>query len=120
MQQRLGIGSRLEMVAFVSLLLLVAISPLGREGTHPVVLGLSRTLLFMIVGASFIQTMKRARQICPYMIGGAALVVAAMLASVVFQTGSRFEGEYSFYENTLFLTAFLVLALLNTSRTTAW
>jgi O-antigen ligase len=120
MQQRLGIGSRLELAAFASLLLFVAISPLGREATHPVVLGLTRTLLLTIVAVSFIQTTKRARRICPWLAGGAALVFAAMLASVVFQTGSRFEGAYQLYENILFLAAFYVLALLSTTRTAAW
>jgi len=120
MQQRLGIGSRLELTAFASLLLLVAISPLGREATHPVVLGLSRTLLFTLITVSFIQTTKRARWICPYLAGGAALVIAAMLASVVFQSGSRFEGAYRFYENALFLAAFYLLALLSAFRTAGW
>src|SRR5262245_50271931 len=120
MQQRLGIASRLELVAFASLLLLVGISPLGHEGTHPVVLGLCRTLLFAIITACFIQTTQRARRISVLFAGASAIAVAAMVASVVFQKGSRFEGEYSLYENTLFLAAFCLSALLSASRTAAW
>ena len=111
MLRRLGIENRVELSAFASLALLVAISPLGREATHPVVLGLTRTFLMAIIIATIIQTTGTAQRICGFFLGAAAAIVTAMLASVLFQAGSHFEGTYVFYQNVLFLAAFVSLAL---------
>src|SRR5262249_23665174 len=118
--KRLGIGSRVELISFASLALLAAISPLGREATHPVVLGLCRSLLFTIILAALIETTKTGFRISPYLAGACGAILALMFASVALRPGSKFEGEYFFYQNALLLIAFLFLAYLRGSRSRNW
>src|SRR6187399_3074170 len=114
MFKRLGIDSSLDSAIFLSLILLVAIAPLGNEATHPVVLGIYRTLLVLITAVSFIRTRQQnLPQVSFLFLGLTALVLLAMYGSVVLRHGSHFEGMYTFYENALFLTAFLGLASFN-------
>jgi O-antigen ligase/Tfp pilus assembly protein PilF len=120
MRQRLGIENGLDLAVFLCLVLLVAISPLGREATHPITLGLTRTLLLTIIVTALIKTTRSAQRICPYFLGCAGALIAVMAASVLMRTGSHFEGEYVLYENALFLTAFILLAHVSRSKPAAW
>ena len=49
MLKRLGIENRLQGVIFFALSAVVIITPLGKEASNPIVLGLYRTLLFLII-----------------------------------------------------------------------
>ena len=49
MLERLGIRDRYELAVFACLLLLVAVTPLGKEASHPIVFAISRTLLLFII-----------------------------------------------------------------------
>ena len=114
MLKRLGIESGLDGVLFLSLIILVAVSPLGNEATHPIILGIYRTLLFVIIAASaFRMRREELPQVSFLFLGSLALVLLAMYASVVLRPGAHFEGIYLFYENALFLTAFVALASFN-------
>src|SRR5438093_3029390 len=120
MLRRLGIASRFDLIVFTSLALLVAIAPLGREATHPVVLGLYRTLLLTIASAAILQTTQTSPRFCPYLLAAAATIGAAMITSVLLQTGSHFEGTFVFYRDALFFAAFVSLARLSPQRPPAW
>jgi len=121
MLKRLGIENSLDGVLFLSVVLLVAISPLGNEATHPIVLGIYRTLLLLIIVASAIRTRQYdLPQVCFLFLGAVALVLLAMYGSVVLRPDSHFEGVYTFYENALFLVAFISLASFHRTRTTQW
>ncbi len=94
MLKRWGIENNFDVVIFLSLILLVAIAPLGSEATHPIVLGLYRTLLVLILLASTIRTRQYdLPQVCFLFLGAAAIVVLAMYGSVVLRSGSHFEGH---------------------------
>src|SRR3954471_14138657 len=111
MFKRLGMESSLDVVIFLSLILLVGIAPLGNEATHPIVLGLYSTLLILILVASTIRTHQYGLpQVCYLFLGAAAIVFAGMYASVVLRPGDHFEGIYVFYQNALFFAAFVGLA----------
>src|SRR4051812_21049373 len=106
MLQRLGIHSRLDLIVFLSLALLVAISPLGNEATHPIVLGIYRTLLLILTIVAAWRTRRYGLpQVAIPFLGAAGLVLFAMLASVMLRSGSHFEGIYNFYQNALFFAA---------------
>ena len=117
----LGIENSLDGVIFLSLILLVAITPLGSEATHPIVLGLYRTLLILILIVSTIRTRQYGLpQVCYLFLGAAAVVFAGMFASVVLRSGSHFEGIYVFYQNALFFAAFVSLASYQRTRNSEW
>jgi O-antigen ligase len=120
MLRRLGIASRLELAVFVSIVLLVAISPLGREATHPVVIGLTRTLLLTFVVAAVLHANQSPLKICPYFLGLAGLLVAWMALSVLMIPGGHSESAYTFYEDFFFLAAFVLSAHLSRTRSIAW
>jgi tetratricopeptide (TPR) repeat protein len=121
MFKRLGIENRFDGFIFLSLILLVAITPLGNEATHPIVLGLYRTLLFVILIASAIRMRHHdLPQVCYLFLGAAAIVFTGMYASVVFRSGSHFEGIYVFYQNALFFAAFVSLASFHRTRNSSW
>ena len=121
MLKRLGIENSLDSAIFLSLILLVAIAPLGNEATHPVVLGIYRTLLILITVTSvFRARQQNLPQVSFLFLGLVALVLLAMYGSVVLRAGAHFEGIYTFYENALFLTAFLGLASFNRGSTPKW
>jgi len=121
MLKRLGIESRLDLTIFLSLILLVAVAPLGSEATNPIILGIYRTLLLFITVAAAVRTRPyRLLQVCYLFLGAAAVVVIAMYASVVLRSGSHFDGIYNFYQNALFLAAFISLASFHRTRTPQW
>jgi hypothetical protein len=47
MLERLGIRDRRELAVWLCLVLLVALTPAGKESTHPLVFALYRTLLLV-------------------------------------------------------------------------
>ncbi len=121
MMSRLGIESRLDAVVIFSLILLIAVTPLGSEATHPLILGSYRTLLALIS----ILTVVRLRQfdlpkVSLSFLGTCTLVMFGMLGSVILRSGSHFDGFYTFYQNSLFLAAFIALASYARTRTAAW
>src|SRR5438045_9792575 len=108
MLKRLDVESRLDLAIFLSLILLVAISPLGNEATHPIVLGSYRTLLLILILASIFRARQfQLPQISFLFMGAAGLGVLAMYASAVLRTGSHFEGVANFYRDALFMAAFI-------------
>jgi hypothetical protein len=121
MLQRLGINNRIDLILFLSLALLVAVSPLGNEATHPFVLGIYRTLLLVLtIVAAWRTRQYRLPQISIHFLIGAGIVLFAMYASVMLRPGSHFEGVYNFYQNALFLAAFISLASFNRTRAISW
>jgi len=122
MFQRLGINNRLDLILFLSLALLVAVAPLGNEATHPLVLGIYRTLLLVLtIGTAWRAQQYRLPQISILFLSAAGVVLFAMYASVMLRLpGSHFEGIYNFYQNALFLAAFIGLARFNLTRTSSW
>jgi len=121
MMSRVGIERRLDTAVLLSLILLVAITPLGSEATHPVVLGAYRTLLVLI---SFL-TAVRLRQfdltkVSVWFLATCAVVVFGMLGSVLLRPGSHFDGLYTFYQNLLFLVAFIALTSYGRTRSAGW
>ena len=121
MFERLGIRDRRELLVWLCLVLLVAITPMGKESTQPLVLGIYRTLLLVLILSYVVWTDRsRLRRLPVYFWGGLAMVAGIMALSVLRWEGSSFEGWYVFYENILFLTAFVVLAHAGTARPIAW
>jgi O-antigen ligase len=121
MLERFGIADRREMAVLACLILLVAITPLGREATHPVVLFVYRTLLLAIVAAYVAWTDRsKLQRLCPYFLGAVAAIAGIMILSIVRWNGSYAEGFYRFYETILFIAAFLALAHAGTARPVAW
>ena len=121
MLERLGIRDRYELAVFACLLLLVAVTPLGKESSHPTVFGISRSLLLFII-VSYIAWTDRSRlpRISTGFLGAAIGLVAIMLVSLLRWQGSLFESFYLFYENVLFIAAFIALAHGATGRSSAW
>jgi O-antigen ligase len=121
MLKRWGIENSLDGVIFLSLILLVAITPLGSEATHPIVLGLYRTLLFLILVVSAIRTRQYdLPQVCYLFLGASTVVLLAMYGSAVLRPVAHFEGVYVFYKNALFLAAFVSLASFHRTRSASW
>ena len=105
MFKRLGIENSLDGVIFLSLILLVAIAPLGSEATHPIVLGLYRTLLILILLVSTIRTRQyELPQVCFLFLGCVRHRPSRdVRIRCICGPGSHFEGIYNFYQNALFL-----------------
>jgi len=121
MLERLGIANRQDLVVFACLLLLVALTPTGNEGTLPGILFIHRTLLLGIIAAYVAWTDRdKLRRLCPYYIGILAVILGIMLLSVIRWPGALFEGFYAFYTNLLFLAAFIALAHAGTARPARW
>jgi O-antigen ligase len=121
MLERLGITDRRELMVFGCLILLVAITPLGNEATHPAVLFLYRTLLLGIVAAYAAWTDRsKLQRLCPYFVGAILAIAGIMVVSILRWDGALFEGFYVFYENILFVAAFIALAHAGTSRSANW
>jgi O-antigen ligase len=121
MLQRLGIKDRRDLAVLAGLILLVAITPLGSEGTHPAVLLIYRSLLIAIVAmyAAWTDRSKLPR-LCPYFAGTLVALTGITILSIVRWSGSLFEGAYNFYANVLFVAAFVALAHAGTGRATQW
>jgi len=121
MLERLGISDRRELTVFLCLVLLVAIAPAGKEGTHPAVLFIYRSLLLGIVAAYTAWTDRaKLQRLCPYFLAAVAAILVIMTLSVFRWQGSVFEGFYPFYTNALFIAAFIALAHAGTARPVGW
>lgn len=121
MLERLGITDRRELAVFSCLILLVAITPAGKEATHPAVLFVYRTLLLAIVAAYAAWTDRsKLQRLCPYFIGVFIAILGLMLISVLRWQGSLFEGFYAYYTNALFIAAFIALAHAGSARPARW
>ena len=121
MLERFGITDRRELAVLACLVLLVAVTPAGKEATHPVVLFIYRTLLLGIVAAYAAWTDRsKLRRLCPYFIGAVAAILGIMIVSILRWPGSFVEGFYSFYTSALFIAAFIALAHAGTARPAGW
>lgn len=121
MLEGLGITDRRELAVLACLVLLVAVTPLGSEATHPAVLFIYRTLLLAIVAAYFAWSDRsNLQRLCPYFVLALGAIGAFSLPSILRGNGSLFEGFYAFYENALFAAAFIALAHAGTARPAAW
>jgi O-antigen ligase len=121
MLESLGIANRRELLVFACLILLVAVTPLGNEGTHPTILFIHRTLLLGIVAAYAAWTNRaKLQRLCPYFIGVLALIFGIMLVSVIQWPGSLFEGFFAYYTNLFFIAAFIALAHAGAARPARW
>jgi O-antigen ligase/Tfp pilus assembly protein PilF len=108
-------------VILLAVVTLVAVTPLGSQATHPVVLFLYRTLLFAITLLSVKEVLKKDQWlVSPIFIVLASLVMAGMWLSIVLNPGSYFEGMYRWYQHLLFGAAFIGLAALNKSQPFFW
>src|ERR1051325_8169718 len=88
---------------------LVAVSGLGSEGTHPIVLFLYRSLVFAILfwcGRDAYRN-DTFRVSPPFLAAGA---VALLLALSFLRNPSTFEGFYTWYQFVLFAALFIVLS----------
>ena len=82
MLERLGIKGRHELVVFLSLILLVALAPTGKEASHPLVLGIYRTLIIVIVGCYAWSDRSRLPRLSPLFLGG-VMALGTIMSSVV-------------------------------------
>src|SRR5262245_38347580 len=121
MLERFGIKNRQDLATFLSLILLVALTPSGKEATHPIVLGVYRTLLLVIIAVYFGWTDRsRLPRLSQRFVAGLIGVAGLMLIAILRWEGSLFESFYLFYENILFAGAFIALAHSAAGRSTVW
>src|SRR5262245_26058101 len=120
MLERLGLKGRQELVLFLSLILLVALTPAGKEASHPLVLGIYRTLIFVIVGCYAWNDRSRLPRLSPLFLGGVMALGTTMLISILRGAGSLCESAYLVYESMLLIIAFIVLAHGATGSSPAW
>src|SRR5262245_35606116 len=121
MLERFGIRDRQELVTFLCLILLVVITPAGKEATQPVVLGVYRSLLLVIICC---YAWRKDRSSLPPLssgfLAGVIAVVAAMLISMLRWPGSLYESWYVFYKDVLFIGAFVALSHGAIGRPVRW
>src|SRR4051812_27666241 len=100
MQRRLGIENGLQRIVFLALCLLIIITPLGHESSNPIIFGLYRTLLFLIIVA-VVRTPRHEQQsvISRSFLMAVATFVFLLAVSLMIEKGSHFEGKYVFYEH---------------------
>ncbi|HEX5000357.1 MAG TPA: hypothetical protein VFY29_19195, partial [Terriglobia bacterium] len=122
MQESAHWERRISWVVFGAITALAAITPLGQEATHPLILVLYRALLMTLIVAALWGATRSAdgRRVCPYFLGAAGLLGALLALSVWLEPGSRFEGTYVFYKNALYGAAFLAVAAYSRRRTLQW
>jgi O-antigen ligase len=121
MLDRLGIRDWRDLILWLCLVLLVAVTPAGKEATHPLVLGIYRTLLLVIIGLYFtLPDRSRLPRLSPYFCAGLIGLAGISLISILHSRGSLFEGFYFFYFNVLFVAAFVALAHSGIMRRAAW
>ena len=120
MLERLGIHGPKELAVFLSLILLVALTPMGKEATHPLVLLIYRTLLFVIVGCYAWSDRSNLPRLSVRFLGGVIAAAAIMLISMLRWPGSLFESWYLFYEDILLGAAFIALAHSAIGRPAKW
>ena len=98
---------------------LVAVSALGSEGTHPLILVLYRSLLFAITFWCGRQLYRnRSFPVCPRFL--AAGVITCLLMLSFLREPSTFEGFYYWYQLVLFAATFVVFGAYSKSRPPAW
>jgi O-antigen ligase len=120
MLERLGIRDRQELVVFLCLILLVVITPAGKEASHPVLMAIYRTLLFVVIGCYLWKDRSKLPHLSAHFLGAVIAVITVMMLSILRWPGSLFESAYLFYENILFITAFIALAHSAVERASAW
>jgi O-antigen ligase len=109
------------LVLFIAIVALVAITPLGKEATAPLVL-LSYRLLLVAITIGIILTLRQriVEQICPVLVAACAMTLMLMLISLAWSSGSLFDGFYRWYQHLLFAGAFLAMAALHATRSANW
>jgi O-antigen ligase len=121
MLERFGIRDRQELVTFLCLILLVVLTPAGKEASQPVVLGIYRSLLLVIIGCyAWRKNRSNLPPLCSGFLAGVIAVVAAMLISMLRWPGSLYESWYVFYESVLFIGAFVALSHGAVERPARW
>src|SRR5215813_9892033 len=103
MFRSLGVTRPAEFGLFIAIVALVAITPLGKEATVPLVL-LSYRLLLVAITIGIILTLRQriVEQICPVLMAACAMTLMLMLISLAWSTGSLFDGFYRWYQHVLF------------------
>jgi len=121
MLRTLGVTRPAEFALLIAIIALVAITPLGKEATGPLVL-LSYRLLLVAITIGIILTLKQriVDQICPVLMAACATTLMLMLISLGWSSGSVFDGFYRWYQHALFGAAFLALAALHATRSANW
>jgi len=105
----------------IGVVLLGAITPLGNEATHPVVLGIYRTLLLSIIAGYLLWADRsQLRPVSAYFSMGVAAAALLMVLSILRSPGSHVEGFYYFFQNGLFGAALLALAHTSSARPDRW
>jgi O-antigen ligase len=121
MVRALGLEKRQDLLVFLAIAALVAISPLGKEATAAPILVAYRLLLIAItLGSLSVLRHKTEPEVCPIFIGLCGTAVILMLISVVWNPGSTFDGFYRWYQYLLFGSAFIAMALIHRDRSTVW
>ena len=121
MLERLGMRDWRDLTLWLCVVSLVAVTPSGTESTHPLVLGIYRTLLLVIIGLYATRAVRSGLPgLSPYFSGALILLAAIALISVLSSRGSLFEGFYFFYFNALFTAAFVAVAHSGIARRPAW
>ncbi len=121
MLKALGVDSRSELLLLIAIVLLVAVTPTGREATAPVVFLVHRLLLVAItLGSLSMLKQKREPEVCPIYISLCGLTLLLMLASLMWNPGPRFSGFYRWYQYLFFGAAFLAMAAVNRERSARW
>src|ERR1051326_2032314 len=121
MLKAFGVHHRFELLLFIAIVALVAITPAGREATSPAVFWLYRLLLVAITfGSIAILENKREPDICPIYISLCGLTLLLILGSILWNPGSRFNGFYHWYQYLLFGAAFLSMAAMHRERNAHW
>src|SRR4051812_37860309 len=121
MVKAVGVENWRDLVLFIAIVALIAVTPLGREATAaPVFVAYRLLLLTITLGSLAALRNKTEPEICPIFIACCASVILLMLLSVVWNSGSRFDGFYRWYQYLLFGSAFLALATMQRERNGAW
>ncbi len=121
MLKTLGVHDRRELALLLTIVALVAVTPMGREGTSAVVLASHRLLLGAIaLGCWSLLKNKSEPEVCPVFVGLCGLALLAMLASILWNDGSRFDGYYRWYQHLFFGAGFLALAAFHRQSSVQW
>src|SRR5437016_916780 len=121
MLKSLGAGGRRELFILLSIILLVAITPLGREATSGIVLIAHRLLLITItLGSIAMLRNTEEPDVCPVFVMLCAVFLVLMGIAVWWNPGSAFDGAYRWYQHLFFGAAFLAMAMMHRERPIAW
>jgi len=103
--------SRLELFLMIAVLALVAVTPLGHEGTSgPVFIAYRLLLVSIICGFLYSFRYKEDPEICPIFVSLCGIYLVLMLVSLLLNSGSRFDGFYIWYQTALLGAGFLTIA----------